>query len=543
MIEIINSLTIIFFVASVMLLLFKKINQPTLPAYIFTGILTSRFVSSNDMLVLAQIGIAFLVFMLGMSLGDNRIKKMVKENLSLSLLTSVLIAVPSYLVSYFILNLGFYNSVYIGVAASLSSSLIGTEFINEKVGKIIHQQLTKSVNLVQDISAILLFIIISSEPFNIQVISLNVLTGVLVLIAAFRLKNLLPSFIEFVGKTREIYLLISASVLLLFASVTELAGITIVVGAFAAGIGLSKKPYNQEALQTMESLKDFFTAIFFISLGSLLTIPNFNAILLTVMLMVTVMVVKPALTVYFLQKRGYDSRTAYLTSLNLDQISEYALIIVIQAYLLGNIAPEVFNAVIISATVTMVGSSYTSRYADTIYRFIKKHRIIEITDKEFVEERIPEKLKDHFIIGGYDIQGKKIARHFLEEEIPFIVIENNPERVIEAKEDGVFYIHGDMSVSNVWEQASYKDAKLIISTVPLENISDKVLSLDTDADKVVRAKTMEHVEKYLDKCLYVIYPHFLATKQLLEHLKGSLESDSYRNRLEKLTRKELENEE
>ena len=543
MIEIINSLTIIFFVASVMLLLFKKINQPTLPAYIFTGILTSRFVSSNDMLVLAQIGIAFLVFMLGMSLGDNRIKKMVKENLSLSLLTSVLIAVPSYLVSYFILNLGFYNSVYIGVAASLSSSLIGTEFINEKVGKIIHQQLTKSVNLVQDISAILLFIIISSEPFNIQVISLNVLTGVLVLIAAFRLKNLLPSFIEFVGKTREIYLLISASVLLLFASVTELAGITIVVGAFAAGIGLSKKPYNQEALQTMESLKDFFTAIFFISLGSLLTIPNFNAILLTVMLMVTVMVVKPALTVYFLQKRGYDGRTAYLTSLNLDQISEYALIIVIQAYLLGNIAPEVFNAVILSATVTMVGSSYTSRYADKIYRFIKKHRIIEITDKEFVEERIPEKLKDHFIIGGYDIQGKKIARHFLEEEIPFIVIENNPERVIEAKEDGVFYIHGDMSVSNVWEQASYKDAKLIISTVPLENISDKVLSLDTDADKVVRAKTMEHVEKYLDKCLYVIYPHFLATKQLLEHLKGSLESDSYRNRLEKLTRKELENEE
>ncbi len=547
MIEVINNLTLIFIVASITLMLFDRINHPSIPAYIFSGILIGPIaeyffgplVSQDNILVLAQIGIAFLVFILGTSLETGKIHNLIKGNISLTVIKTALLGLPVFLIAY-IYGFDVFNSIYLALAASLSSSLISIEILDTKVKNIIYHRLTNSINLIQDIIAIFIFIIVASEPLSAPVIGMNVVIGMTILALGFLGKTFIPLLIEYLGKSREMYILISASTLLIFGALSELTGLTIVVGAFAGGIALSKKPYNQEVVHTIGSMKDFFTAIFFVSLGALLVLPSIEVIVLSSVLMLVIIFIKPLSGIYTLQTNGYDKRTSYMTALNLDQVSEYVLVIAIQAFIANKIAPEVFQAIILAATVTMITSSYTSRHSEKIYKFIENHKWLDIIQKEFVDKNFSEKSEDHFIVGGYDIQGKEITETLEKEGEDVIVIENNPQKVMEARTDGVKYIYGDMMVDDVWEKSFFRDAKMIISTVPLEKISDKVIDLETEADKIIRAKTMDQVKKYIDQCLYVIYPHFLSTKKLIEHLKGSLESEEYRKRLKKITREEID---
>ncbi len=546
MIEVINNLTLIFVTASITLLLFDRIDHPSIPSYILAGIIVGPLVelitgvsliSQENILVLAQIGIAFLVFILGTDMETSKFQRLVKGNISLTILKTGLIGLPVFLIAYFTF-FDIFNSIYIALAASLSSSLISIELLDSKVRNIIHHRLTYSINLIQDLLAISIFIIIASEPLSLPIVGMNLIIGVTIMLVALTMKKLIPLLIEYLGKTREMYILISASTLLVFSVFSEVLGLTIVVGAFAAGLALSKKPYNQEVVQTIGSLKDFFSAIFFVSLGALVVLPTKNVLILSLVLTAIIVFVKPLIGAYFLQK-SFDKRTSYMTSLNLDQVSEYVLIIAIQAFIANTIVPVVFQAIILTATVTMITSSYTSRHSEKIYDFMKKHKWLKVAEKDFVDKNFSEKIKGHFIIGGYDIQGKEITKMLRREGQKVVVIENNPEKILDAQTNGLSYIYGDMMVEDVWESAYFKDAKMIISTVPLEKVSEKVLELDTDADKIIRAKNMIQVKKYIEKCIYVIYPHFLATKKLIEHLRGSLESEDYRKRLRDITRREI----
>lgn len=546
MIEVINNLTLIFIISSITLLLFDRIDHPSIPSYILAGIIVGplgqfitgkSLISQENILVLAQIGIAFLVFILGTDMETSNLQKYVKGNISLTIFKTSLIGIPVFLISYlFFFDL--FNSIYITLAATLCSSLISIELLDSKVRNIIHHRLTYSINFIQDLLAISVFIIIASDPVSLPIVGMNLVIGVAIMLIALTIKKLIPLLIEHMGKTREMYILISASILLVFSALSEILGLTIVVGAFAAGLALSKKPYNQEVVQTIGSLKDFFSAIFFVSLGALVVLPNKNVLILSLILTAVIVFVKPLIGAYLLQ-RNFDKRTSYMTSLNLDQVSEYVLIIAIQAFIANTILPDVFQAIILTATITMITSSYTSRHSEKIYDFMKEHKWLKVTEKDFVDKNFNEEISDHFIIGGYDIQGKEISDMLRKQGQKVIVIDNNPEKINDAQSNGLNYIYGDMMVEDVWENAYFRDAKMIISTVPLEKISDNVLDLKTDADKIIRAKNMKQVRKYIEKCIYVIYPHFLATKKLIEHLRGSLESEDYRKRLRDITRREI----
>ena len=537
--DMITSLTLIFITASLVLFFFDRKNQPSIPAYIIAGILIGFMVNQQNILTLSQIGIAFLVFVFGASLEIRKIHNLLRSNIKITIIQTAAIGAFVYLVAW-IIGFNTLNSAYLSIAAALSSSIVGTELLDGKDSKLVHKRLCSSINLVQDVLAVFFFLFLTTPSGGASIITMNIVLGITLVLIGIVVKNLLPLLIESVERSREMYILISISTLLVFVAIAQFFGLSIVIGAFAAGLALSKNPYNQEVIQTVGSLKDFFAAIFFVSLGALLTVPGIEVVMLSLLMISIVSLVKPVFSIYSIQQNGYNKRTAYMTSLNLDQISEFSLMMAIEAFAVQNISNTVFQTIILTATVTMIISSYTSRYSEEIYSFMDRHRMFSIVEKDFEDKELPENLENHYIIGGYDVQGKELVRALEEMGEQVVAIDNNPEKIEEARADGVNFIYGDMMVDSIWEEANYRDAKMIISTVPVALISEKIIELNTDSDMIVRAHNFADVNRFIDRCLYVIYPHHLSSKRLIEHLKGSLESGEYRKRLRKISRREID---
>jgi CPA2 family monovalent cation:H+ antiporter-2 len=188
---------------------------------------------------------------------------------------------------------------------------------------------------------------------------------------------------------------------------------------------------------------------------------------------------------------------------------------------------------VLSGTITMIISSYTSRYQEYIYRLNARISPIEVNSKKIKEKtNLPENLYQHAILLGYDTQGKEIAEALRQENQDFVIIENDPEKIIEISKEENYYIYGDVLDQKSWEKARHKEAELIISTIPFQEVSQKVLGLNTDADKILRAREIEEAKKYLDDgALYVNVPDILSSRELTEHLEGVMENRRYREEL------------
>ena len=539
MAELITTLSIIFVTASVALLITERTGQPSILAYIMAGIISGFFIQETEILNLAQLGISFLIFIFGIKFDTERIKTVNKESKTTTLNQITFTGILSFGTGILI-GLDTLSSIYFAIVASLSSTLIGIQLIEEeKSSNLIHARVSESVHLLQDIVAVLAVIILSSQSFTITAITQKLAYGSSIILLALIIRTyFFPYLAEKTEGSTELLMLTGLSTLALFTVLSNQLGISTVVGSFAAGLTVASFPYNLEILDTMGSIKDFFSAIFFVTLGSLMTLPNQETIIITASLVFFTAFLKPLIIFLQLVHHGFDSRTSFLTSISLDQISEIALIIIIQGFISGIISTELFNAVVLSAGITMVTSSYTKEKDHTLYELIKNHTNLPEFDRDIKQdESIPGNLQNHFILVGYDVQGKRLAETFKKEGKKFIVIDNDPEKALEAHENNENYIYGNIMEEKTWERAQIQSAELIISTVPFEQVSNRILNLDTKAGKIMRAKNVDEADRLLEKGAdYVNLPDILTSELLEEYFEGIKEDDNY---IEELRRRNL----
>ncbi|MFB6190896.1 MAG: cation:proton antiporter [Candidatus Nanohaloarchaea archaeon] len=539
--ELVPLLTAAFVFSSALLLLLHRFDHPSIPAYILAGVGVGMFFGQAQILELSQLGIAFLVFIFGLKTEPGRIRSVAKESLATTIVQVTVVGIAAYLFAQG-LGLDLLNSLYLVIAASVSSSLVGLELIENEIRiDLLHGRLSESIHLVQDLFAVLGVLIVSSPALTLEAAGLHVARGLALVLLALGVRQwIFPFLADRTEGSTELMMLVGLAALTGFIGLAEFSGVSIVVGAFAAGISVARFPHNLEMLETMGSLKDFFSVLFFVSLGALLTLPGPEAILISFALFLATVVLKPGITVVTLLINGYDRRTSYLTALTLDQVSEFSLIVAIQAFIAGTIAPELFNAVIISATFTMVYSAYTSRHEEEIYRAASRYSSIETTEAKLEEwTDVREDMEDHIVVVGYDTQGKRLAEDLKEEDAEFVVVENDPEKIIEARQNEDYYVFGDVMDENTWERAKAPDAQLVASTIPQRKISLRILERE-GPEKILRAEDVEVASELLDAgALYVEVPDIVASEQLIEHLNGMMENPDYREELRRRNLLEL----
>lgn len=530
-----------FVVSSLVLFVFDRFSHPALPAYIIAGVLIGNFFPADEMIAFTQIGLSFLVFIFGVKIDPERLKTVARDGIKTAGIEIFVMSIIGFLISYAI-GLNNFETFVLVLTTALSSTLVGLDLLEKEIDlKLAHGRIAESIHLSQDLIAVFMIMIIGASQFSLGAISQSLLHGfgVLSLALLFR-RYAMDHVAALTENSRELLMLVSITILIGFLGLTEVLHISLAIGSFAAGLAVSKYPHNMEILETTGSLKDFFSAIFFVSLGALLTSPTLEVIGLSMIMILLTVIVKPFTVITSLVGLGQNKRTAYLTAFSIDQVSEFALIIAIQTYLAGLISDVVFQSVIITATVSMMISSYTTKHGSTMYKILGPLDHIVDFPHRVSEEVSKHDLEDHVIVVGYDTQGKRLVETLKDEGAEFVVIENNPEKITELQEREENFVYGDIMEDQTWHDTNYKEASLIVSTVPLVEASQRILDLDTETDKILRSKDIEEAQRLMDEgALYVQVPKVLSSEILIEHIEGLMENNLYREDLRRKSMLEI----
>lgn len=529
MTDLLGALGLIFVVSAVLLVVANRLSIPVVPVYIVAGLMLPPLVGQDLTLELAQWGIAFLVFVFGVNVEPVRLEAVTGDSEFVAAESVLILGGVGYGVAL-LLGLDALDAAYFSIAAALSSSLVGQDLIRREIYmNLLYGRLVRSIHFIQDLIAIVLILALSASVFTPDAIAMTLGYGVLLLLVAVVVRvYFFGTLVRLSGDSDELLLLTAIGLLIGFIIVSELAGVSIAIGAFAAGLSITREfTQNLALLNGLDSLESFFSAIFFVVLGSLVTLPTLEVLLIAATLMALIAILKPVVTIYLLLYRGYETRTACLASFSLDQVSEFSLIIAIQAFILGRITPEVFQAIILASAVTMITSTATKQYEEELYRLISRYPIFASAHEKTAERsNVDPDLSDHVVLIGYGKLGTRVARVCRELGQDLVVVDHDPDKLAKARQEHANYVFGDAMDPETWRRAGIDSCRLVYSTVPDRRLSERLLDVETKGDVIIRAnRTGEALELFEQGATYVNVPGFLASERLTKIVRELLSGD------------------
>lgn len=532
-------------VATILGFLARLIRQPLILAYIAAGIVLGPFglkliTNATSVQTLSSLGVAFLLFLVGLELDYRKIKEVTKPALIVGLGQVIFTGLAGYLILR-VLNFAPTASVYLALALTFSSTIIVVKLLSEKNElNSLSGRLTIGLLLVQDLIAIVALLILSgslspSILLKPDALLLATLKTIIFLLLVFLFNRLLLAKIfHQMARSSEILFLASLSWMFILAGLAFLFGFSVEIGAFIAGISLASLPYNLEIINRVKSLRDFFLTLFFVVLGVGLVFTGVLKAIPTIVYLSLFVIFGHALIVLILLGfLGFKKRISFLTALNSAQISEFSLILVALGLKLGHL--NVLESSIISfvALITFLFSSYLIIYnhwifhglANVLSLFEKKRKL---TGGANPTDGLPPPLKDHIVLFGSHRMGGKILRHIISLGKKIVVVDFNPAIVQRLISEKIMAVYGDMGEEEVREFAGVPKARLVISTVPtLEPNLSLLKGLKGKKNRPLVYLTAEKVDDalrlYEDGADYVILPQYLSAEHvfvLLRHLKN-----------------------
>ncbi|MEY7848461.1 cation:proton antiporter [Natrarchaeobius sp. A-rgal3] len=529
MYEILFALTLIFGLAAVLLIFAAQKGLPVIPFYLVAGILAGAVIDETALLDLAQWGIAFLVFLFGVHVDFEAFRSSGRLSAAVGVLQASLVGVLG-VGAGLAFGLDAVNAVYFGVAAALSSSLVATSYLDERSGtRPTYERLAESIHFTEDVLGVLVVVGLSAFVYAATpaVQQFAVAAGMVAL--AVGIRYLL--FHRLTARLRgdsEVMMLVGISFVIGFIALAELANLSIVVGAFAAGIAIADDyPHSLELVDTIDDLEDFFTPIFFVTVGALLAVPTLETVGYTVALVAAVLVVNPLLVALILIRTGFDGRTALRTGLTLDQVSAFTLFIAIEALVAGWIVRPLFDAIVLGAAITMIVATYTGRHAGALSRRMREYGLFRVLGESIAERaRVTDGLTDHVIVVDVRHGGRGVLEICSRLDRPTLVVEDDPTLFETIRGTCDNSVYGDLSDDRVWELARLEDAVAVVSLTPERDRAEAVVDLETETPRIVRVDGTDAAAEFLERgATAVVYPDAIAAERVGDDLEGLLDGD------------------
>jgi len=531
---------VMIIVAAVLGYLAKLVKQPMIPAYIFAGIMVGPILGLvtdiDTIILLSEIGIAFLLFSVGLELDLKKLKDIGAVGTIGSLIHMGLL----FLLGYGIARWQHFipiQAVYIGILLMFSSTMVVIKLLSDKKElDTLHGRIVIAILLMQDVVAIIIMSIMSNiGSLTAGPILLSLAKGIGVFVLALVIGRVVfPEIFKFAAKNQELLFIISVGLCLLFSMLFFTLGFSIVIGAFLAGVILGNLPYNLEISGRVKPLKDFFAVLFFATLGAELVITNFSQIApIFIILTILTVIGTPLVTLIICCLFGYKRKTGFLAGLALSQVSEFALIMFAQGFKLGHISDQLFSLAILTTIITVTITAYLINYEHKLYSLFSKPLLIfeklSKTNKELslVKE---EKIHDTILV-GYDRLGYNIQRTLEKLKKDYIIVDFNPDTIKKLNARGIPCIYGDIEDLELLEKLHLDKTELVISTAPTisGNIAliKRVKEANPDATVMATALEINDALKLYDSGAdYAIMPHYLGgerTAILLEDISGDFD--------------------
>src|SRR3989344_133291 len=529
-------ITIVMVVAVLAGFLAHTLRQPPIIGFILAGLAVGYFASPDFGLVetiegLAPIGVALLLFLVGL---DMNLRELRNVGIS-SLLTGIGQIIFTFGVGYVITTtLGFsvISAVYISTALTFSSTIIVVKLLSEKKDlKSLYGRIVIGFLLVQDFVAILAIVFLTGlqrDGALLGEIFTTLGLGGAFIAFAFIASHLLPKIIDRISRSQEMLYLFSIGWVLGVAALTEAAGLSIEAGGFIAGVSLARSSEHFQIGARLRPLRDFFLILFFVILGVKMLIGGIAVpVIPAVVLALFVLIGNPLIVMVIMGLLGYRSRTSFLASLTVAQISEFSLIIAALGLRFGHIASSDVGLITLVGIITIFVSSYFIIYGDHIYRALRPVLHVFEFRKKFAEETsVKSDLSNHTVLIGVYRTGRSILEALEDSGEEFIALDFDPMLVKALKKEGVPVVYGDATDEEIQELVGMDKARLIISTMP--DFKDNLVLLGFARTNGRRSTVIvtadderQAIELYNEGADYVIVPHYIGGKEIAELITGN----------------------
>ncbi len=545
-------LTVVIFLAAVLSIIFRFLKQPSILAFIVTGVIVGpvglfNFHSHELMQSLASIGITLLLFMIGLELNIKELKSVGKVALLAGVGQMFFTSVAGFGISM-LLGFSALTSIYIGIALAFSSTILIIKLLSDKRDiKSLYGKITIGILLVQDLIAILILILLSTFS-GVAGTSINFFEIIIALLKVivlfgwviFLSKNILPRILNVIARSSESLFLFSLAWVFGIAALVSspIIGFSIEIGGLLAGIALASSIESFQIITKIKPLRDFFITIFFVTLGMDLAFNNISQILVSVSVFsIFVLLISPIIIMIILGLLKYKKRTSFMAGVTLAQISEFSLIMLYLGNKIGHISEEVLSIITFVGVVTFVISTYFITNSNYIYKFLLP--ILGIFERKNInDQKEPEELKNHTILIGANRMGEGILNALIKKNAKFVVVDFDPDIIEKLNKKKIKTFFGDISDPEIAQAVNVEKADLIISTA--SDPEDNLLLLKSikkfkDVKVIVAAFDKRDARDfYKAGADYVIMPHIAGGN----HLANILVADDHLKLIEEHKEKE-----
>ncbi|MEK6914168.1 MAG: cation:proton antiporter family protein [Nanoarchaeota archaeon] len=520
----------------------RLIKQPLIIGYIISGIIAGPIFlniipDEGTISTFAEMGISFLLFIVGLHLSPKVIKDIGVFSLFIGISQILFTTVIGYFIS---LALGFsrITALYLAIALSFSSTIIIMKLLYDKEAlEKLYGKISIGVLLIQDLVAIasLLFISSLSNGNIYGLITNTLLKGIILFIVLIPLSiYILPKFTYFFAKSQEFLFIFAISWGLGLASLFNYLGFSLEVGALIAGIILSMTPYSYEISSKLRSLRDFFVISFFILLGSQMILFDINNLLIPIIVLsIFILVGKPLIIFLLMTIFGYTKNTSFMSGTALAQISEFSLILISLGIKVGHIPQETLSLITALGIITIAGSSYMILLSEKIYSYLEKPLNL-IGKRNIKEKKIKIREYKYFLLGENRI-GYSIMKSFKKTKRDFLVIDYNPETIKRLALEKINCLYGDVSDIDFLDSINFTKSKIIVSTIPdLETnliMLKEIRKINKSSVIIITSNDILYVkELYNAGADYVVLTHFLGGNYIANIIENLGENkNKYKN--------------
>lgn len=514
--HILLNILIIFSISIGVIYLCNRLKIPAIIGLLITGILVGPYGlqiirSTADVELLAEIGIITLLFTIGLELSFDEIASL-KRAIVVGVLQVCITII--FVTVIMLIWTSFSQAVFLGFLVSLSSTAVVLKVIQDlALSESPHGRISLAILIVQDIAIVPLMLFIpllagvSENSIPVEMFKLFVKGAFIVVVVIVCARYVVPRLLYEIAKTRsrELFVITIVTICLAVTLATYAMGMSVELGAFLAGVIIAASEYSGQTFSSMMPLKDLFTSFFFISIGMLLnpmvivnyivTIANFSlCILITKFIIITAIVLA----------LGYPLRIAFLTGFALPQIGEFSFILAQIGLSYALLSQQEYQLFLSITIITMGITPFLIKYSPTIVDRLLKlpfPKKLQMGYSYKFDKKVQD-IKDHIIIVGYGINGRNVAAAAKTINIPYIIVEMNPETVKKEKKEGEQIIYGDASQEDLLLHINISSARILVIAIADRSAIKRIIvlarRLNPHIHIIVRARFVGDMKELLE---------------------------------------------
>lgn len=466
------------------------LRQPLIVAFIAVGILLGPSVTgvvthSSEIELFASLGIALLLFVVGLKLDLHIIRTVGPVALASGLGQVLFTSVVGYLIAL-LLGMSHVTAIYVAVALTFSSTIIIVKLLSDKREvDSLHGRIAVGFLIVQDIVVVLVMIGLTAFGQASGEVSLGwealkiLLKGAAMLLGvALLMRYVLPSLLHRLAHSSELLMLFAIAWALLGAAAGDALGFSKEVGAFLAGISIASTPYREQVAARLVSLRDFLLLFFFIELGASLDISLLGGQMgAAAVFSIFVLIGNPLIVMAIMGFMGYRKRTGFLAGLTVAQISEFSLILAALGLSLGHLQKETVGLITLVGLITISVSTYMILYSHWLYERLAPWMTL-------FERKVPYREIDSPFDGSGNIDvlvvglgryGASLAAHLRERGSRLLAVDFDPTSVQQHLREGYMVHYGDVEDPEFIATLPLSRIQWVVSTVRDRSVNRMLL--------------------------------------------------------------------